>query len=54
MTKNIKVTLVSIAVAALVALAAGAAVPGLVSVESSFSSAAGMIAAPMGGGGGGS
>ena len=54
MTKNIKVALVSVAVAALVALTASAAVPGLVPVENSFPSAVGMMAAPAGGGGGGS
>jgi hypothetical protein len=54
MTRHIKLTLVSIVVAALIAFAAGAAVPGLVSLENSFPGAVGMIAAPMGGGGGGS
>jgi hypothetical protein len=54
MTKNIQVTLVSLAVATLIALAASAAVPGLVPVENSFPSAVGMMAAPIEGGGGGS
>jgi VIT1/CCC1 family predicted Fe2+/Mn2+ transporter len=54
MMKSIRLTLVSVAVATLIALAASAAVPGLVSMEDPFPSAAGMIAAPMGGGGGGS
>lgn len=54
MTKNIKLTLVSVAVAALIALAASAAVPGLVPVENSFPSAVGMMASPLEGGGGGS
>lgn len=54
MMRNIKLTLVSVAVAALIALAASAAVPGLVSVENSFPSAIGMMAAPTRGGGGGS
>jgi hypothetical protein len=51
MTKNIKLTLVSVAVAALIALAASAAVPGLVPVENLVPSAVGMMAAPGGGGG---
>ena len=54
MTRNIKVTLVSVAVAALVALTASAAVPGLVPVESSFPNTVGMMAGPIDGGGGGS
>jgi hypothetical protein len=54
MTRNAKMTLVSMVVAALIAFAACAAVPGLVSMENSFPSAVGMIAAPAGGGGGGS
>ena len=54
MTKNIKVTLVSVVVAALLALTASAAVPGLVPVENSFPSAVGMMAGPTGGGGGNS
>ena len=51
MTKNIKMTLVSVALAALLALAASAAVPGFVSMENPFPSAAGMLASPSAGGG---
>lgn len=54
MMKSIRLTLVSVAVATLIALAASAAVPGLVQVENSFPSAAGMLAGPTGGGSGGS
>ena len=54
MMRNIKLTLISVAAAALIALAASAAVPGLVPMETAFPSAAGMMAGPTGGGTGGS
>jgi prephenate dehydratase len=54
MTRKVKMMLVSVAMAALIALAATAAVPGLVPVENSFPGAVGMMATPIRAGGGGS
>lgn len=51
MTRNVKMTLVSVAVAALIALAASAAAPCLVPVDNPLPGAVGMIVAPGGGGG---